>query len=92
MDDLGVYVLGDYLGKIRFLKEGEDGNWHEIHSQSTRGVLSLGVNTDNSRIYMSGWDQIYELKVSREQIVSFPRVILCRTVMPDRALTSTDCD
>jgi hypothetical protein len=92
LSDLGVYVLGDYLGKVRFLKERENGNWHEIHSQSTRGVLSLGIDTDDNRIYMSSWNNIYELKILREQVASFPRVILCRTVMPDRVLRSTDCD
>ena len=92
LDDLGVYVFGDYLGKIRFLKERQNGNWYEIHSQSTRGVLSLGMDTDDNRIYMSGWDKIYELKISREATKLLPRVILCRTVMPNRVVNNTDCD
>jgi hypothetical protein len=92
LDDLGVYVFGDYLGKIRFLKERQNGNWYEIHSQSTRGVLSLGMDTDDNRIYMSGWDNIYEIKISREATKLLPRVILCRTVMPNKVINNTDCD
>ena len=92
LDDLGVYVFGDYLGKIRFLKERQNGNWYEIHSQSMRGVLSLGMDTVDNRIYMSGWDKIYELKISREATKLLPRVILCRTVMPNRVVNNTDCD
>jgi hypothetical protein len=92
LDDLGVYVFGDYLGKIRFLKERQNGNWYEIHSQSTRGVLSLGMDTVDNRIYLSGWDKIYELKISREATKLLPRVILCRTVMPNRVVNNTDCD
>jgi uncharacterized protein YjbI with pentapeptide repeats len=92
LDDLGVYVFGDYLGRIRFLKERQHGNWYEIHSQSTRGVLSLGMDTDNNRIYMSSWDKIYEIKISRDATKFLPRVTLCRTVMPNRLVNSTDCD
>jgi uncharacterized protein YjbI with pentapeptide repeats len=92
LDDPGLYVFGDYLGRIRFLKERENGNWYEIHSQSTRGVLSLGVDANHKRIYMSGWDNIYELKSLREQVKFLPQVILCRTVMPNRVVNNTGCD
>ena len=89
LDDLGVYVFGDYLGKIRFLKERQNGDWYEIHSQSTRGVLSLGMDTDANRIYMSGWDEIYEIKISRSITKRLPWVILCRTVMPNKVMNNT---
>jgi hypothetical protein len=92
LDNPDIYVFGDYLGKIRFLREGEVGNWYEIHSQDVRGVLSLGIDPNQNRIFMSSWDKIYELEISSKQTKFFPSVIFCRTVMPNKAINNTGCD
>ena len=92
LDDLGVYIFGDYLGRLRLLRELETGNWREIYAKDTRGVLSLGYDVERNVLYMSSWREINRLEISRERTKIIPRVILCRTVMPNRTVGNTGCD
>ena len=91
MSDLGVYIFGDYLGRLRLLKEFENGSWHEIYIQETRGVLSLGYDAKTNLLYMSSWKDIYQLEISSEQINSPPRLIFCRTIVPDETVNNSEC-
>ncbi|MDB3945566.1 pentapeptide repeat-containing protein [Gammaproteobacteria bacterium] len=91
LDDLGVYIFGDYLGRLRLLKEIENGSWHEIYIQETRGVLSLGYDAETNLVYMSSWKEIHQLEISNEQINSPPRLIYCRTIMPDKMVRNSGC-
>ena len=91
-NDLGVYIFGDYLGRLRLLKELESGNWHEIYAKDTRGVLSLGYDVERNVLYMSSWREINRLEISKERTKILPRVILCRTVMPNSTVGNTGCN
>ena len=43
LDDLAFMFLEITWERLRFLKERQNGNWYEIHSQSTRGVLVVRI-------------------------------------------------
>jgi hypothetical protein len=91
LDDLGVYMFGDYLGKIKVIKESAEGKWYEIHSQKTPGVLSLGYSREDSKLYMSSWKGIFQLNISSETISLLPNINYCRTTMPDGTINNSGC-
>jgi len=100
LDDLGVYIFGDYLGQIRVIKESEEGKWYEIHSQNTpmqpstsmlSRVLSLGYSREDNKLYMSSWIGIFQLEISSKTISGLPKVIYCRTTMPDETINNSGC-
>ena len=65
IDELNVYLFGDYVGKARLLKE-KNHQWEEIHIQEARGVLSYGMNINTGEIYFSGWESIYRVILPKE--------------------------
>ena len=91
LDDLGVYMFGDYLGILRVIKESGEGKWYEIHSQKTPAVLSLGYSREGSKLYMSSWKGIFQLEISSETISVLPKIIYCRTIMPDETINNSGC-
>lgn len=92
LDELDGYLFGDYFGQLRLLRERDDGKWKEIYFQATSSeIWSFGYEESNNRVYMSTPTSIYELDLKRETIVDSPKVILCRTKMPDRSQNKSGC-
>jgi hypothetical protein len=90
IDELNVYLFGDYLGKVRLLEE-KNQQWQEIHIQETRGVLSFGMDKNTGETYVSGWANIYRVMPLKEEMTKYPLVVLCRTTMPDGKQNNSDC-
>lgn len=69
IDRLDAYLFGDYIGNIRLIKKGKDGIWYETHFQETENnILSFGFDVKAQRVFMSGWEKIYQLNIAEERI------------------------
>jgi glucose/arabinose dehydrogenase len=64
IEDLDIYVFGDYTGVIRALKE--NGNmWEEIGKKKLKneGILSFGYDNKNQTLYLLGRKTVYLVEV-----------------------------
>ena len=92
LEESGVYLLADYLGYLRLLKEQKDGKWHEIHFQQiATDIWSIGYDKASKRLFAGGSSKILELTIPFNQINLLPQVILCKTTMPDGTKSVSGC-
>jgi uncharacterized protein YjbI with pentapeptide repeats len=92
LDQLEVYLFGDWSGIIRLLKEHHDGKWYEIHFQPTAmNIYSFGYDEETKKLFMGESSKIYELKIPSEHINLLPQVILCKTKMPNGKINNSEC-
>ena len=92
LEELSIYLLGDYFGQIRLLKEQNDSKWREIYFQKTpHYIWSFGYDKRNNNLYMSTPEMIYKLQIAGEKTHDFPKVVLCRTTMPDGSKNKSGC-
>ena len=92
LEDMGVYLFGDFLGNLRLLKERQNGKWDEVHYQKiANSIYSFGYDRKNNKIYTSDSKGVYELEISMAAITSIPRVVLCRTIMSDGTINNSSC-
>ncbi|SVE29278.1 uncharacterized protein METZ01_LOCUS482132 [marine metagenome] len=67
IDRLDAYLFGDYIGNIRLIKKGKDGIWYETHFQETENnILSFGFDPNAQKVFMSGWEKIYQLDLMED--------------------------
>jgi hypothetical protein len=90
IEEVNSYLFGDYVGRLRLLKENNQ-QWQEIHFQKSPEVLSFGVDINSKSIFMSDWDKVYQLVIEKEEIYSYPWVIVCNTTMPDGTVSNAGC-
>jgi hypothetical protein len=90
IEESNSYLFGDFLGRLRLLKE-KNHQWQEIHFQKSPEVLSFGMDANSNSIYMSDWDKVYQLIIEKEEINSYPWVIVCNTTMSDGTVNNSGC-
>ena len=49
------------------------------------------MDANSNSIYMSDWDKVYQLIIEKEEINSYPWVIVCNTTMPDGTVNNSGC-
>ncbi|MEE2803246.1 MAG: pentapeptide repeat-containing protein, partial [Pseudomonadota bacterium] len=89
LEDLGVYLLGDFLGSIRLLRETESNRWEEIyHQQMSNQILSFGYQPKTKMLFMAGWNETYTVHIEPHLVPLLPTATFCNTTMPDGSVNN----
>ena len=92
LEDLGVYLVGDFLGSIRLLRETESNRWEEIyHQRMSNQILSFGYQPKTKMLFMAGWNETYTVHIEPHLVPLLPTATFCNTTMPDGSVNNIHC-
>jgi uncharacterized protein YjbI with pentapeptide repeats len=67
LDDIESYLLGDFHGTIRLLKQQENGEWYLLHEyKQEKSIWSFGLDKKTKKIFIAPHN--LELEISVEQV------------------------
>ena len=67
MEDMELFLLGDYFGTIRLLKQKEDGDWYLFHEyEQEKNIWGFGLDKKTGKIFVA--PNNLELEILVEQV------------------------
>ncbi len=67
MDDIESFLLGDFYGTIRLLKQQESGEWYVLHQyKQEKSIWGFGLDKKTKKIFIAPHN--LELEISVDQV------------------------
>jgi len=72
LNDIGLFLFGDYFGTIRLLKQQENGDWYLFNEyKQEKEIWSFGLDEKTKKVFIAPYN--LELEISVDQVKFIPK-------------------